>query len=318
MHMDKSLSNYIFLFIGLLISGLVSAQNSEEVSIEIDKGRSFGTLTIAQSEQVTPVALIIAGSGPTDRNMGKGNAYKMLSDSLLSYGISSLRYDKRTSGESVKTLTDFDDMNFDLFVDDAVAWVTFLNDDERFSDVTIIGHSQGSLVGILAAHNGSVDKFVSLAGVGEKCDAVIKKQIYDQPGNRFFFGTYIDSVFNEIANGNIVDSIPPIFQSIFNKKTQPFLTSWIQYDPAAELQKIDIPVLIIQGEMDFQVRMDQYKFLKNAKLTADTLVVPNMNHVMRYADTLDKMKNAKNYDDPNVGLVDGLMEKLVAFIKEKK
>lgn len=303
----------LMFFLGCL--GFTLAQKVEMVSTLIEKGESFGTLSIANTDGQSPVVLLIAGSGPTDRNMGKGNAYKMLCDSLLAYGISSLRYDKRTSGETVRSLSNFENMNFDYFVNDAKSWVHFLKEDGRFSDVIIIGHSQGSLVGILAAQKVPVDKFISLAGPGERIDAVIKKQIYDQPGNKLFFGTYIDSVFNEIAQGHIVDSIPPMFLSIFNKEAQPFLTSWIQYDPTLEIQKLTIPVLIVQGEMDFQVRMEQYDLLKNALATADTLVVQNMNHAMRYADTLDKFENAKNYEDPNVGLVIGLVNKLAAFIK---
>lgn len=300
-----------------LVCSLLSAQYTEEVDVQIEKGTSFGTLTVADSLHQSPVILLIAGSGPTDRNMGEGNAYKMLSDSLAKYGISSLRYDKRSSGETVKTLLDYDDISFDLLVDDAKAWIDFLKADSRFSSITIVGHSQGSLVGMLAAQNTPTDKFVSLAGPAEKADVVIKKQIYEQPGNKFFFGNYIDSIFTEIGKGHIVDSIPPIFQSLFSKKVQPFLNSWMQYVPTDEIKKLKIPTLIVHGEMDFQVRKEQFDFLKNAMPSADTLVVDNMNHAMRFADTFDKMENAKNYTDPNEGLVPNFVDRLASFIKEE-
>lgn len=295
---------------------LSHAQDTIEVSITVPDGKLFGTLTIADGLEVSPVVLVVAGSGATDRNMGKGMSYKMLSDSLLKHNISSLRVDKRTSGESRKHMNNSDDLSFDDFVDDVKAWISFLKSDKRFSKLIVLGHSQGSLIALLTAQNSKVDKCISLAGAGEPIDLVLRKQIYDPPINKFFFGPVIDTLFERIKQHDYVetDSIPLPFQGMFNKRNQPFLASWIKYDPALEIKKVNVPTLIVQGEMDFQVQMDQYNFLKNAQPMADTLLVKNMNHAMKYADTLDKIKNSKNYDDPDIGLINEFIPPLVEFI----
>jgi pimeloyl-ACP methyl ester carboxylesterase len=306
----------ILTFYLCLFSIILNAQTSSEVSIDVDDGKLFGTLTVVDNQDQSPVVLIIAGSGPTDRNMGKGMSYKMLSDSLVKYNISTLRVDKRSAGKSFQHLTNLENTMFEDFVDDAKSWVQFLKNDQRFSEVIILGHSQGSLIAFLASQDSAVDKCISLAGVGEKADLVIRKQIYNPPINKFFFGVVIDTLFEKISRSEFVetDSIPELFRGMFRREMQPFLLSWMTYDPQEEIQRVDIPILIVQGGMDFQVQMDQYEFLKNAMPSADTLLIQNMNHAMKFADTLDKMKNAKNYEDPTVGLVAEFVPKLVEFI----
>ena len=309
--MKIKLTFYLSIF-----SFILNAQTSSEVSIDVADGTLFGTLTVVDSHDQSPVVLIIAGSGPTDRNMGKGMSYKMLSDSLGKYNISTLRVDKRSAGKSIEQMTNLENTMFEDFVDDAKSWVKFLKKDQRFSEIIILGHSQGSLIAFLVSQDSAVDKCISLAGAGEKVDLVIRKQIYNPPINKFFFGAVIDTLFEKISRTEFVetDSIVEPFRAMFRREMQPFLLSWINYDPQQEIQKVDVPILIVQGEMDFQVQMDQYEFLKKAMPSADTLLIQNMNHAMKFADTLDKMKNAKNYEDPIVGLVNEFIPKLVEFI----
>lgn len=310
---------YIAVITICLLTNILNAQESSEVSVSIADGKLFGTLTIAEGVDISPVVLIVAGSGATDRNMGDGLSYKMLSDSLVKNNISCLRVDKRNSGKSVKNIVIRPDVIFDDLVDDVKAWIAFLETDDRFSEITVIGHSQGSLIAFLVSQNSSVDKCISLAGAGEKIDLVMRKQIYDPPINKFFFGPVIDTLLEKIEKQEYVetDSIPIPFRSMFKRENQPFLASWIKYNPSEEIKKVNVPILIVQGEMDFQVQMDQYEFLKNAKPSSDTLLVENMNHAMKFADTLNKIPNSKNYKDPNVGLVNGFIPDLVEFILKK-
>jgi len=307
----------LFVFIdSYVIAQRSEKENVEQVHIEVEDGKLYGTLTIADSIEKSPIVLIIAGSGPTDRNMGKGMSYRMLSDSLESYNISSLRVDKRTAGKSFENINHSADFDFDYFIEDMNLWIDYIKTDSRFSSVIVLGHSQGSLIGMLCAQGGNVDKYISLAGAGETIDLVIKKQIYDPPINKLLFGVYIDSLFCKISRSEFVetDSIPLPFQGLFNRSSQPFLLSWMKYDPVEEIKKVEVPILIVQGEMDFQVRKEQFRLLQKAKPSADTLLVMNMNHAMKFANTLDKLKNSKNYDDPSVGLETGLILGLVSFI----
>src|SRR5690606_21593717 len=179
--MKYSIIIFIFFF------GIATSQNkdfnAEDLSITplID-----GTLLIPQSDENSTLAIIIGGSGPTDRNgnqqMMVNNSLKFLAHGLYEKGISSLRYDKRLVKQMKLRSIDEKNTNFADFIGDAVAVLEYFKKDKRFSKIYIIGHSQGSLVGMIAAQNGA-DGFVSIAGAGQEIDDVIVDQLSKQaPG----------------------------------------------------------------------------------------------------------------------------------------
>lgn len=143
------------------------AITQEPVTLKTPTGEIFGTLELPAVRTPVPVALIIAGSGPTDRNgnspaiPGANNSLKMLADGLAARGIASVRYDKRGIAASRAAMTGEQDLRFDLFIEDAVGWVKQLRADPRFSTVTIIGHSEGSLIGMIAAREAGAAAYVS-------------------------------------------------------------------------------------------------------------------------------------------------------------
>src|SRR5687767_5220414 len=146
-------------------------------------GDLHGTMMVPDGVARIPVALIISGSGPTDRDgnnpMMKNNSLKMLATELAKKGIATVRYDKRGVGESQSVATQEADLRFDDYVRDAMNWIQLLKQDNRFSGITIIGHSEGSLIGMLAAT--SADKFISIAGAGQSADMILKRQLESQP-----------------------------------------------------------------------------------------------------------------------------------------
>ena len=150
---------------------------SESMVLETPTWDLHGTLLRPQSSEPVPIALIIAGSGPTNRDgnsaglNGPNNSIKMLAEGLAAHGIASLRYDKRSIGESAapknpNVLPKESDLRFDTFIDDAVSWGRKLRGDRRFSSLTVIGHSEGSLIGMIAAKRLNADAYISIAGPG--------------------------------------------------------------------------------------------------------------------------------------------------------
>ena len=136
----------------------------------------YGTLALPtgiSEKNPQPIVLIIAGSGPTDRQGNSKppvnpNSYRMLADSLAERGIASLRYDKRGIGQSKSTDIKEENLRFDDYATDAADWLRLLRTDRRFSKIVVVGHSEGSLVGMLASREAGADGFVSLAGAGRR------------------------------------------------------------------------------------------------------------------------------------------------------
>src|SRR5437763_1110614 len=162
------------------------AITNEEDTLKTPTGDIFGTLELPAAKQPVPVALIIAGSGPTDRNgntpalPGSNNSLKMLADGLAARGIASLRYDKRGIAASRAAMTTEADLRFNNFIEDAEAWTKQIRADKRFSTITVIGHSEGSLIGMVAAREAGADGYVSLEGAGRKAQDILAEQLKSQ------------------------------------------------------------------------------------------------------------------------------------------
>ncbi|MFM8179048.1 MAG: alpha/beta hydrolase, partial [Candidatus Kapaibacterium sp.] len=209
------------------------------------------------------VALIICGSGPTDRDGNtpfmKNNCMKMLADSLAASGIASLRYDKRGIAASKEAMGSEDALRFEDYIADAANWIVKLRSDKRFTRIAVIGHSEGSLIGMIAAHRARADMFVSLAGVSESADAVLRRQLISAPGGA------ADAAFpiiDSLASGKTVAAVPPRLAMLFRPSVQPYLISWFRYDPMKAIRDLQIPVLLVQGTTDLQVLEADARALK--------------------------------------------------------
>ena len=307
----------IFSFCTLILHG----QTIDTVSVDVPKGKLEGTLSVVSSDKPSPVVYIIAGSGSNDRNGNPGetgsNCHLMLSDSLLKYGISTLRVDKRMSGNSKLAIESEEEVTFDDFVSDASAWIDFLVDREQFSEIIIIGHSQGGLVAMLAAQNKKhVSKIVSLAGQTSPILEVLRKQLYAQfPKDKYpKYSGALEPILESLERGETVDTVPMIMQSIARPSVQPFLISWSKYNPTEEIRKLDIPISIIQGTTDIQVTVEDAQLLYKAQPNASLSLIEGMNHVLKPAP-MDRMEQMKTYSDPELPIVGELVTELVKFIK---
>lgn len=292
-------------------------KTAEFLHVETELGTMYGELEIPETEGPYPVMLIIPGSGATDRNgnskAATNNSLKYPAEELADIGIASVRYDKRGSGKNEEAIIDEEDMRFEQFVADAKSWIERLREDERFTRIGIVGHSQGSLVGTLAAQPGDVDVFVSLAGAGRSIDQVLYDQLEDQLTKDLLDES--SDILTNLKEGKRTGDVSPELESIFRLSVQPFLTSWMQYDPAAEIQKLDIPVLIVNGKRDLQTPVSEAERLHEAKPEAELLLVEMMNHVLKEAPE-DHSGNLETYWDPELPLADGLMEGIKAFLQK--
>jgi pimeloyl-ACP methyl ester carboxylesterase len=317
-----------FLIIGLNILSLGvfgqvqtdSLFSSSEIVLKTSTGDLFGTLTIPDNSKSTPIILIVPGSGPTDRDCNsplgiQTNAFKMLSEDLATKGISTLRFDKRGIGKSKPAMTSEGELRFETYINDVIAWASLLKSDKRFSSVIILGHSEGSLIGMIAAVQNNVAGFISISGVGKSADKVLQEQLKTKLPPQLVEES--NKILDSLKIGKTVSVINQNLIALYRPSVQPYMISWIKYNPATEISKLKIPVLIIQGTTDFQVPVDNSKLLSEAKPDAKLLIIENMNHVLKDADS-DIQKNIATYRNPVLPLKAGLIDGIVDYVKNIK
>ena len=289
----------------------------EETNITLTTatGDIFGTLMLPANQDqgpALPVALIIAGSGPTDRDGNnasmKNDSLKLLAQALAKRGIAILRYDKRAIAASAGAAKNEADLRFENYIDDAKGWVALLKADRRFSKVTVIGHSEGSLIGMVAAT--TADQYVSIAGVGRPADETLKIQLQAQPKS---VQDLCFPIIDSLKKGQLVSDVSPMLAALFRPSVQPYLISWFKYDPQNEIKKLKIPVLIVQGTSDIQVSVDDAQRLAAANPQAKLVLIEHMNHIFRTVDG-DRQANIATYTDASLPIAGKLPEYIADFI----
>ena len=296
-----------------LFATVFALAQEEIIVLETPTGNIEGTLLLPSKENI-PLVLIIAGSGPTDRdgNSGslKNNSLKMLAQGLYNNNIASFRFDKRGIAKSAKVMIAEEDLRLEHYIRDVQQWYLLLKNNSRFSSVIILGHSEGSLIGMIASQNVFPDKFISLAGPGFSMQATLRRQLADQP-------PYVLSmslpIIEELEKGKTVDSVPPLINSLFRPSVQPYLISSFKYDPAIEISKVKSPILIVQGTTDIQIQVEDAKKLATANSNSELVIIEGMNHILKEADA-NRFLNMRTYGDPSLKLKQGLIESITSFI----
>jgi esterase/lipase len=300
---------YIVLAI-LILTLKLNAQNYKENNISINDN-IYGSIVEPKSRSNSNLIIFIGGSGPIDRDGNqsfmKCDMFKKLAYSLSEKGISSFRYDKRVVTQIRKGKLD-KKITFDDFVSDAIAIIDFF--ESKYNSIVIAGHSQGSLVGLLSIKEG-VSGFISLSGAGRTIDMVIEDQI-SKIAPMLLEDT--KNIFKILRSGKITEDFPLPLYSLFNIEIQPFMISWMQYDPKKIIAKIPIPSLIINGDSDLQVDEKEAKLLYNSAQNSEILIVKNMNHVLVEIEG-DELKNVKSYNNPDLKISELVIEKMVEFIE---
>lgn len=311
-----------FALIALIMNTFSQTDSSSkfiesEIILKTPTGDLYGTLTIPVEKKSFPLVLIIAGSGPTDRNGNSAigltsNAYLMIARGLADSGIGSVRFDKRGIGASKNAMGSESELRFETYVQDAIAWIHLLETDKRFKELYILGHSEGSLIGILAAQQTKIEGYISVAGPGKSSDKILQDQLKDK------LPIYLIAVTNQIIDnlkaGKTVEKVDPNLMSMFRPSIQPYMISWFKYDPSVEIGKLKEDVLIIQGTTDLQVKTEEAYLLSKGNPKAELLIIDNMNHVLKES-SMDTKENMGTYNMPNMPLKAGFLEAIIEFIK---
>lgn len=306
------------LAFALTAAGTASASSSSEaVRLETPTGTVHGTLLLPEGTARPPVALLIAGSGPTDRNgntaglAGPNNSLKLLAEGLALRGIASLRYDKRGIGESRPAGPSEANLRFEMYVEDAAAWIRQLQSDRRFAGTTVIGHSEGSLVGMMAAAAAGADALVSVAGISRRAGAVLRDQLRPQLPPSLWAES--ERILAALEAGELAEAVPPELQALYRSSVQPYMVSWLRHAPAEAIAKFPGPVLILQGTTDIQVGVEEAHALAAAHPDAQLHVIEGMNHVLKQVPPDIALQHA-SYSDPSLPVSPELLARISAFV----
>lgn len=285
-------------------------------------GTLSGTLTMPKNAAgKIPVVLIIPGSGPTDRDGNstpglRSNTYKLIAAALGKAGIASLRYDKRGVGQSKSSAKEADTKFTDM-ADDANELAGMLKEDSRFSKLIVLGHSEGSLAGMLMIASTEIpfNGFISAAGAGDPADIILTEQLKKSapPSVQTEFKRIVDS----LRKGKTTDRVDPALYSIMRPSIQKYMMNWMAFDPQRVIKRVKTPILIIQGTTDMQIGVAQAEKLKKAKSEATLKIIEGMSHILKDGPP-DREQNLATYNNPDLPLKPEFVTAVVSFINTVK
>lgn len=284
------------------------------------KGLLAGTL-LSPPGTLGPVALIIPGSGPTDRDGNnpfgvRAASYRLLAEGLFHQGITTVRIDKRGMFGSASAVSDPNAVTIADYVVDTEAWVNAIRATTGAPCVWLIGHSEGGLVALAAAQEvKNLCGLVLVAAAGRPLGDVVKSQLRANPANAPLIGA-ADAAIDRLASGQKVDvsALPPPLLPLFNPVVQGFLISAFALDPAKLAAGVHLPMLIVQGSSDLQVAVEDAEKLRAAKPSAVLKILPNVNHVLKDVASGSPADNLAAYTNADLPLAKGVAATIATFV----
>lgn len=299
--------------IALAAMTILASQSAEDVTLASEPAPLHGTLLTADNAQA--VAIILPGSGPTDRDGNSplgvtAGSYRLLAEGLAQQGVSTLRIDKRGIGASASAGLSEADLVFDDYVDDARAWINDLTARTGQPCAWVIGHSEGALIGQMAAvDNPEVCGLVLVSGAGRPAGVVLREQLATLPPA---LAAANEEALSALEAGRTTPT-PAGLESLYRASVQPYMISWLTKDPAGLMADYDGPALVVHGTTDLQVTAPDAGALTTARDGVVRIDIEGMNHVMKVAPA-DPQSNVATYSRSDLPLVPGLVEAISDFI----
>lgn len=297
-----------------------STSTSTNASVREPLKVSSGDVTLdgdlllpASPRDHVPVVVFVHGSGRLDRD-GNGpglqcDSYKLLALALAEHGVASYRYDKRGAGKSRPDLPP-EMRTLDRFVDDVVAITEQLRRDPRVGRVTLLGHSEGSDVVLLAANRAKPDALILAGGSGRPLVDVLRTQLANQVDAATLAS--FERLVGDVRLGRAIEDVPPDLTPLFRPSALPWLRSSLDEDPTSAAREVRLPVLIVRGELDAQVGKDDDANLARAMPHARRIEIPRANHLLKEESSIALPQ--PSYSDPARPLAPGAVEALLSGV----
>lgn len=268
-----------------------------------------------------PVVLIIPGSGPTDREgnspLGvQASTYRLLAEGLAGHGITSVRIDKRGLFGSSAAVHDANAVTIADYATDVRSWVATIREKTREPCVWLLGHSEGSLVALVAAQSmPEICGLLLVASPGRPLAKVLRAQLEANPANAPLLKEALAAI-ESLEAGRRVDTstMPAPLQPLFAAPVQDYLISVFALDPVELLRGYRRPALILQGLNDLQIDPLDARLLASGNPDARLVLLPNINHVLKFVGSSDRAANLVTYADPDLPLGPGVIDSIVRFL----
>ena len=281
--------------------------------------------TFVDAGKGAPVAIIIPGSGPTDRDgnnpMGiEPNSYKLLAEALAAKGISSIRIDKRGIFGSKAAVPDANKVTIADYAADAHAWAAVARAKSGAKCAWLIGHSEGGLIALKAAQvKKDLCGVVALSSMGRPFGTVLREQLRANPANAPILEAAEQAIATLEAGRDVTpESMPPVLMGLFNPAVQPYLKDIMAQDSAALARSLRLPLLVVSGDQDLQTPVADAKALAAAQPTAKLVIVPGVNHVLKVPDGMDRAANIASYRDKDRPVAPAVVDAIADFVKAKR
>ena len=285
-------------------------------------GPLSGTMLLPSTSS-SPMVLIVPGSGPTDRD-GNGplglNAatYKLLAEGLAARGIATVRIDKRGMFGSVGAVSDPNDVTAQDYATDISSWIGAIREQHIDAEcVWVLGHSEGGLMALLAGQDPDIETcgLILVASTGRPLGDVLRDQLEAQLAGTPLLDQALTAITALEADQHVdASGIDPALQPLFNAAVQDFLISTLALDPAQLIAGYSKPVLILQGERDLQVSVEDARRLHAAAPASELVLLPHANHVLKDVQSSDRAANIATYGDPDLPLAPGAVDAIADLV----
>ncbi|MEZ9527077.1 alpha/beta hydrolase [Enterovibrio norvegicus] len=268
--------------------------------IDVDGGLISGTLVTHEEALNSAVSIIIAGSGPTDRNGNqeglRNDSLEKISTSLLRHQYASFRFDKRGVGKSCFPSLLESDLTIDTYVKDIHSIIQTLSDEYGFRTFNLIGHSEGGLIALLVAQTACINSLVLIATPALSfAENLIKQYQLRAPQ----FTEDVETILEAIKQGKAIQCGCEHLSLVFRPSVIPYIKSCYFIDPLAIASTLSRPIHVIQGDNDIQVEAMNGMMFEEVlgKSFVRLTMCKGMNHVL-VRSFKDHDQNIHTYNDP--------------------
>jgi pimeloyl-ACP methyl ester carboxylesterase len=303
-----------------------AASPAAAAPIEVEAPGPTGALrgTLLAPEGARAVVVMIPGSGPTDRDGNspagvRGSVYRLLAEGLAARGIATIRTDKRGLFGSAAAAADANRVEMTDYAADVRQWVRVARERTGASCAWVLGHSEGGLVALLAGQQPEhICGLILVSATGRPVGTVIREQLRSNPANAPLLDEAM-AALDSLEAGRRYDTtgMNPALMPLFAPPVQDYFIRLMAYDPAALMRTVRVPVLIVQGQRDIQVRELDARTLAEANPATRLVLVANANHALKSIAAgvaSDHAAQFANYGDASLPLAPGIVEPIAEFV----